>query len=60
MPKWKAASMAFRANLKQAQGKQVSNEEKQAAAEVAQEMVLCNNCGRKFNSLVAERHVPFC
>jgi hypothetical protein len=51
--------MAFRANLKKARGQAMSMEEKHAE-EVAQGMVQCGFCGRKFNAHAAARHIPFC
>jgi len=50
IPKWKADSLAFRAQMKQNRGGEVSASD-QAALNQAQnnDRVQCKYCGRKFN-----------
>lgn len=61
--KWKKQSEGFRAMLKQGKGAAISAEEKQELKNVmeeAQGLVPCNFCGRKFNEVAAQKHIPFC
>lgn len=61
--KWKKQSEGFRAMLKEGKGGAISAEEKQElknAMEEAQGLVPCNFCGRKFNEVAAQKHIPFC
>lgn len=49
--------------LKMAKGGKLTAEEEKAmnqAREDAQNLVLCNSCGRKFNEKAADKHIPFC
>lgn len=58
---WKAQSEAFRANIKKAQGKQVTAEEEEAMKEVANAgLIPCPTCGRSFGEKAAEKHIPNC
>lgn len=61
LPKWKADSLAFRAQMKQNRGAKVSASD-QAMLNKAEEFdrVQCKFCGRKFNSQAAQRHIKFC
>jgi len=61
MPKWKQQSCAFRAIMKKAKGKQLTNDEQIAIVTNEQEnFVQCEYCSRRFNEKAAERHIPFC
>ena len=63
MPKWKQQSLAFRAGLKQSQGKPQTQEQKMMNKKLQQQMdtrIQCNFCGRKFEEAAAKRHIPFC
>ena len=61
MPKWKADSLKFRAQMKQIRGSQVSATD-QAMLNQAEEhdRVQCKFCGRKFNEQAGQRHIKFC
>lgn len=61
VPKWKSASLAFRAAMKQNRGGQVSNSDMQIIQAAQEESrVPCKFCGRKFNQQAAAKHIKFC
>ncbi|KAL4438112.1 hypothetical protein ABPG74_016891 [Tetrahymena malaccensis] len=59
-PSWKMQSEAFRMQLQQQRTGQASDPESSAMMQQALGYVPCNFCGRKFNKVAAERHIPFC
>ena len=59
IPKWKQQSLAFRAGLKQSKNIPMTAEEKKVQEDM-DTRVQCQYCGRKFEELVAQRHIPFC
>lgn len=56
---WKKQSEAFRAMLKQSRNEPMTQQDRNVFEE-AQNLVLCNWCGRKFNDSAAQKHIPFC
>lgn len=56
---WKKQSEAFRAMLKQNRQEPITEQDRNVFEE-AQNLVLCNWCGRKFNDSAAQKHIPFC
>ena len=62
MPKWKAESEQFRAAMRAARGAKFGGAGYVAAAPAPppDDYVLCKYCGRRFNEIAAERHIPFC
>lgn len=61
VPKWKAESLAFRAQLKQNRGDKVSGEDMKMIQQAEDtSRIQCKFCGRKFNEQAATRHIKFC
>jgi hypothetical protein len=57
IPKWKLQSEQFKAAMKAGR---TGEAPPAAMMEELDDRITCPTCGRKFNQLAAERHIPLC